>query len=215
MVTVPSEIRRANTLKMMELISDSEPYDPYVRKDEFTDKIRQLLEEGADPNAYNKTAIRATILMSCTELGYTNLVKLLLEYGANVNAIDKDGWNALHYAILNIQTEAAGILLDHGIDINARNQHGETPLAMAIRQLNYSVHNGSATGTMTDDQQQNIFLLLSHGADVSIVPNGYSLYDSVFEICEDEDMCKYLSDINEKIIAAKSMKSDASPDLEW
>ncbi|MBQ6657477.1 MAG: ankyrin repeat domain-containing protein, partial [Ottowia sp.] len=59
------------------------------------------------------------------------LIKLLLDAGANIDASDKDGRTALHYATgssLFPNTYAIKPLLEAGANINARDNEGRTPL---------------------------------------------------------------------------------------
>ena len=48
------------------------------------------------------------------------VVKELLAWGANPNAVDRNGWTALHCAVLNGSASAAGMLLAAGADAHAR-----------------------------------------------------------------------------------------------
>lgn len=47
-------------------------------------------------------------------------VKQFLQEGANVNAVNKDGLNALHLAIRNKHFECITTILDGNVDIAAR-----------------------------------------------------------------------------------------------
>ena len=67
-----------------------------------------------------------------------------------INATDKSGWTALHYASHLGHWTAVETLLDHGANVNAANQRGETPLWIA-----------SDRGLVLTAQ-----CLLDHGADV-------------------------------------------------
>jgi ankyrin repeat protein len=61
------------------------------------EKVKQLLDEGADVNAKNKDGL--TGLMHAAWKGHKEVVKLLLESGADVNAKDECGWTALKLAL--------------------------------------------------------------------------------------------------------------------
>jgi len=48
------------------------------------------------------------------------------------NAKDVDGINPLHYATWTDHKETVELLITKGADVNAKNNHGETPLDVAI-----------------------------------------------------------------------------------
>ena len=83
-----------------------------------TNKISDLLEQGADVNAtggYGNTALS----MAAWE-GQTTVVKALLDRGADVNLKDSNGYTALMLAASDGGTEIVQLLLDKGADVNAR-----------------------------------------------------------------------------------------------
>lgn len=86
---------------------------------------------------------------------------------------DEYGATALHYAVARNRVEVARLLLDGSAVINARDQHGMTPLHLAVV---------GATGTVVDQRTgepddwvmriefenvESVELLLSRGADVN------------------------------------------------
>ncbi len=76
-------------------------------------------------------------------------LRSLLAQGLNVNARQKDGTTALHWAAYRDDLESADLLIQAGADVNAANDLGATPLWTAAL-------NGSAAMVRT---------LLSHGAN--------------------------------------------------
>lgn len=54
--------------------------------------------------------------------------KFLIAKGADVHSRDKHGQTALHYAVLNYETEIIELLIDNGADVNAKDKLGNTPL---------------------------------------------------------------------------------------
>ena len=58
-------------------------------------------------------------------------VQTLLKKGENVNATDKDGNTALHYAVAMDNAEMVGVLLASGADMNIENSKGWSPLKIA------------------------------------------------------------------------------------
>ena len=62
-------------------------------RDGDTERVRQLLDEGAPVDEKDEYGV--TALMKASENGHTELVQLLLGKGAAVDEKDKDGGTAL------------------------------------------------------------------------------------------------------------------------
>ena len=115
------------------------------------DRIKELLEAGADPNAtywYQVTALHFTAFR-----GNMEATKLLVDSGADINAKDSDGQSVLHWACENENLNCIKLLLDMGADICASNEHKDTPLHYAARN--------------SFSQAGAVLLLLKAGADVN------------------------------------------------
>ncbi|HEX2660621.1 MAG TPA: ankyrin repeat domain-containing protein, partial [Polyangia bacterium] len=93
-------------------------------------KVRQLLAEGADPNARDEDG--RPPLVSAVLGGSIGLVGLLLEAGADVNARDPRGFAPLHFAAEEQLPEMVRLLVAKGADPNLQDEDGATPLARAI-----------------------------------------------------------------------------------
>ena len=106
------------------------------------------LEGGADITNYRP-------LWTASEMGHTEVVKLLLKYGANVNkAHPKFGSTPLFQASEMGRTKVVQLLLDYNADVNkATIDMGFTPL-YAASQMGYT---------------DVVNLLLQHGANPNIV----------------------------------------------
>lgn len=97
--------------------------------------LKQLLEDGADPNAINEdgvTVLQWAVLGEPTTATVYGQVKALLGAGANPNIPDDRGRTALHYAAehggSNAVTQA---LIDGGAAVNTLDQTGFTALQLA------------------------------------------------------------------------------------
>ncbi len=56
-----------------------------------------------------------------------------LEKGADVNAVDKNGGTALHWAVGGNKGQIVVLLLQHGADTTARDKNGLSPLDLALK----------------------------------------------------------------------------------
>jgi ankyrin repeat protein len=122
-------------------------------------RIRELLSEGADPNAADGSGITAPMYAvwggdsyvvegmrfwrPSPTIGRTASVQLLLNGGAEVNRSDKDGRSALAYASVVGNTEAVKLLLARRADVNKKDRNGFFPSCWPVRHtvtLNASGH---------------------------------------------------------------------------
>ncbi|MCV7198756.1 ankyrin repeat domain-containing protein [Mycobacterium angelicum] len=100
-------------------------------------------------------------LRKANEYKIANTIRLLSE-GADVNAVDDQGFTALHAAASRDSEDIVRLLLDAGADVNAKNAKGETPLYNAVRNT-------------TDAALSIVRLLRERGADPTIeTANGSS-----------------------------------------
>jgi ankyrin repeat protein len=95
---------------------------------------KALLEHGANPNV--RDFEQATPLIRAVFNGDKEIVELLLSHKAEVNAQDKNGRSALHWASLAVQnnrdmTPITQLLIVAGADVNVRDNAGRTPLQLA------------------------------------------------------------------------------------
>jgi cytohesin len=114
-----------------------------------TNKIRRLLEQGADPNAEND--VKMTPLHEAAE-HCPEAVPILIKYGADPLARDEGGLTPLHIAALRGSAEATKALTPHA-DVNIRDNKDRTPLHLALEYEHCDM----------------AMLLLQHGADVNAV----------------------------------------------
>ena len=89
-----------------------------------------LLKAGADPNLQLKDGL--TPLYVASQLGYTDIVRLLIQANANPNLrFLSDGSSALHIASRRGYSDVVRILLDAKANPNIQADNGSTPLFMA------------------------------------------------------------------------------------
>jgi hypothetical protein len=93
------------------------------------ERIKKLLEEGADPNIRDRGG--NTPLHFAASKGCAEVARLLLRHGADPNAQDKNGETPLHVAAYGGHVDVARLLLEHGADPSIRNRDGKTPLDLA------------------------------------------------------------------------------------
>jgi ankyrin repeat protein len=99
--------------------------------DSITEKIKLLLDAGADPNATGKHS--ATPLMIALEYGANSAkIKLLLDAKADINLGDKDGKTAVFTAVKYRRFDDLRTLLSRGGNINHQDNNGDTPIAQEI-----------------------------------------------------------------------------------
>lgn len=94
------------------------------------DDVRQLLEQGADPNLVHHTN---TALTYAARDGFTEIARLLIDYGGDVNWIDGEGVTPLILASFKAHIDLVELLLAHGADVTVRDQWDRTALDYALR----------------------------------------------------------------------------------
>jgi hypothetical protein len=99
--------------------------------------VRMLLDQGADVHARDdgEWGSNPTALISASD-GNLECMQILIEAKADVNASDKYGATAAHYAsgsgdTMNGHTKCLQLLIDNHADVNARDNSGETPAMRA------------------------------------------------------------------------------------
>ena len=70
-----------------------------------------IKKAGANAKAHGMALIHIA-----ARYGNTNTVRYLLSLGANVNAVDEEGWTALHWASAGGHVNVMQLLLVHGTD---------------------------------------------------------------------------------------------------
>ena len=107
----------------------------------------ELLDQGADPNEYNKdgkTCLMA-LLQKSAELQLASstiqrLTQMLLDRGASTKLCDRDGDTALHHAVRLNLPDVVDILIKAGASLDARNTMGKTCTDIAITDYELTRH---------------------------------------------------------------------------
>lgn len=112
------------------------------------DKVRELLDAGADPNAHDEHG-SGTLLTF-----HPPMIEYLLSRGADPNVQKNQAGASVLAGLSNAnQLECVRLLLQAGADVNrGRDESGETPLHHALVSL-------------SSDRAPLVKLLLEHGAD--------------------------------------------------
>lgn len=97
------------------------------------DRIKALLQKGADPNALAMDGW--TALTMASREGHVEAVNLLLHSGAKIDLPEGGGNTALYWAAFDDRRDVIKLLIAEGADINknSKSNGGETPLRVAIR----------------------------------------------------------------------------------
>lgn len=101
-------------------VDDSLLFSAAIRGD--TDRIKDLLADGAEVNAMNSTG--RTAMMAASFNGNLRVVRVLLAYGADVNLADEYGNTALMDAVMFGREELVNLLITAGADVNAKDKKG-------------------------------------------------------------------------------------------
>ena len=83
--------------------------EKFKRYDELIDKVRQLIDSGADVNEKDEEG--RSVLMRTSLI---SVARMLIEAGADVNAVDQDGKTALMGASLMGRKEVVEFLIQKG-----------------------------------------------------------------------------------------------------
>jgi ankyrin repeat protein len=92
--------------------------------------VSSLLDDyHADVNTHTEEGV--TPLMFASNLGHTEVVKILLAHGANINVQMNEGWSALHDASYNGRVDIVNLLLRAHCDTTLKTHKGETASMLA------------------------------------------------------------------------------------
>ena len=149
-----------------------------------TDRIRELISQGAPINSKDETD-RSALYWAAQE-GHIPALKLLVDHGADVNAVsvDDDSMTPLIVAIYRGHYDVVKFLVEHRANIDAKDKDGLTAISWAMKQgelkivqllamrvANINADIGGGTTFLhyaaVSGQDEFVRLLLSRGADVN------------------------------------------------
>lgn len=117
--------------------------------------VEVLLIHKADINA--RAVSGQTPLHIAALMGSTSRMGTLIMFGADTSVKTEDGENLIHAAASSSNTDIMESALRYHLDVEARNVDGITPLHLAV-----------ATKRRNENLEENLVLLLGHGADINI-----------------------------------------------
>ncbi|MDR3458658.1 MAG: ankyrin repeat domain-containing protein [Verrucomicrobiae bacterium] len=114
-----------------------------------SESARALLAAGANPDAIRYDGFPAIVLVVAANTVDVELLKSFIKAGANVNATDRDGKAALHWAADKNRKDLVELLVQAGADVNLRTKSGLTP-------LNYAKSHSGPEGMPGSSQLNNV-----------------------------------------------------------
>jgi len=135
-----------------------------------------LIKLGADLEARDCSG--QTALFRAT--GKPAAFRWLLGHHANFKVQDKDGYQPIHWAVIEKESKCIKWLVEHGADVNARTRDGSTPIAFTtspsgIKVAEYLIAHGADINLVNDEgpiwahqlyDDKMLAFFLSHGAQV-------------------------------------------------
>jgi hypothetical protein len=104
------------------------------------DDVRRLLDAGEDVN--NTAGFSMTPVMRALVHGHIDVVRLLHERWADLSRVDASGRNVLHVAANGGNIECiVWVFANTAIDVNSEDNHGHTPISLALLNSNLMAHN--------------------------------------------------------------------------
>jgi quinoprotein dehydrogenase-associated probable ABC transporter substrate-binding protein len=94
------------------------------------DRVRFLLDRGADPNKVAELDYNA--LQTAVREGHLAIAQILLERGADIDRLDKDGWSPLMFAVYRNNPDMIALLLRKGANKDVYGTSGWSALSVAI-----------------------------------------------------------------------------------
>lgn len=160
------------------LEAQDQGYTPLHEACHFPEIVSVLLTAGLDPNAKNlrgETALHLLVVANGTSLAYFDAIKQLVAV-TDINAHNIHGETPLYLAVASGNIETVNLLITLGADINVANEQGITPLFLAA-------------SSPKQGMDEKIALLLTHNANVDILPDDLTLRERL-EILLSRQLCE-------------------------
>ena len=94
-----------------------------------------------------------------------------VEKGASVAYVDRNGYNILHFAVINCDRDTIHRILTYVPDIESKTAYGETPLIIAVSHgklpsVKYLLERGANPLAKDNDGQDSLYHASSQDADL-------------------------------------------------
>ena len=116
-------------------------YENVCEREPNLEKIRDLLNSGADPNYRQRDTGQTPLHSACGKhfyleeqrRGWKAILEELFQRGANIDAQAEDGSSPLHLACERGNIDDAKFLLERKANPNSRDKKGRTPIFLAFK----------------------------------------------------------------------------------
>jgi uncharacterized protein len=122
-----------------------------------------------------------TLLMESAIFSKADIAELLVKNGIDINAQDKQGWCALHFAVQSFNGKICKLFIDNGANLELQDSFGNTPLMRALLAPSQS------------DKGEILTLLLDAGANRNKQNKSGILPFSLAQKITNHDYKKYFS----------------------
>ena len=180
-------INQKFSTNISEKLQDSKtPLFKAVRSNQI-EKIKKLLENGANPN--EQYTYHPELIYSAVRNNNIEVAKLLIKHGAKVNRFNYFDGTPLHVAVTNNNIDIVNLLLKNNAPVNSKTRYhdkkrpaltrrkdfGKTPLHIAVKNNNYEItkvllENG-ANPSLKDKSDKTSFDYANGGNITSLLEN--------------------------------------------
>ncbi len=226
MPTLSAEKIQELAARLFNMVAEKDGKDP--RAD--IKKVKLILVEAGDQavDVVNTKDNKGKTLLHVNP--NLEVAKLLVQHGANIDAKNRRGYTALHFAASYNLIHIAKFLIEEGADVSARSDNGNTPLHFTetpiIAQL--LMQYGADVTAKNDKNETPLHLtnncevadiLIQHGADVNAKANNgetaFNLAVQNGKYAIAEFLQAHSNHIKEKTKISPSEKSDDTQKISW